>query len=560
VSETIAVEDLIVSEDAVDLETAIRITHRSRLTKSVLRRMQMFSDWLDIDLPSSIPQTDPATRKKQELMGTGGGLGGWRPQDAQYDIHECTTELDVNEYDIRGTPDDFPVPVVVTMEKQTRKVLAVRRGWRRGDKEFRRRMRYVHYGMVPALDFLCLGHMHLLGGHTRALTAAWRVILDAGMFANFPGGMKLKGTRVGPDGNDIHPGPGEWPDIDANGVDDIRKVVMAMPYKEASAVFIQFIQSVAAEAKGLAATIDVEMGEGRTNIPVGSMMAMIEQASQLSAIIHKRLHTAQARELELFKECVSENPEAICKVIPNPNKRWVGKLAFDHVDLVPASDPNVPSQIHRVMLATAMVTMASQNPDIYNKLATHQRAWKAIGVGDADSFLQTNPQPQQPPQDPAAMMAAQAQMTKAQADMQKVQTDQQENQRKAATETVENQVKLQRMQQESQDSAAERQNKLQLGQVALNTELLRQQTEQMRSEAQRETADAKVQAAHVQTGMVQAQSDLQQTKAVAEHVGAAAQIHTHLASAQAAKAKSEADVKAAAAKAKAAAAKPKAKS
>jgi hypothetical protein len=510
VSDTIAVEDLIVNEDAVDLETAIRISHRSRMTKGMLRRMQLFGDWLDVELPATFPQLDPATRKKQELMGTGYGFGGWRPQDTQYDIYETTTDVDLADYGVRGTPDDFPVPVVVSLERQTKKVLAVRRGWRRGDAEFRRRMRYVHYGMVPAINFLCLGHMHLLGGHARALTAAWRVILDAGMFANFPGGMKLKGVRVGPDGNDIHPQPGEWPDIDAAGIDDIRKVVMPMPYKEASAVFIQFINSVASEAKSLAATIDVEMGEGRTNIPVGSMMAMIEQASQLSAIIHKRLHTAQTRELELFKELVAENPEAILKVIPNPQKRWVGQLAFNNVDLVPVSDPNVPSQIHRVMLATAMVTMAGQNPDIYNRLATHQRAWRTIGVGDADSFLQ-QPPPQGAPQgDPAAMMAAQAQMTKAQADMQNVQAKQQENQRKAATETVEAQMKTQQQQAEMQDSAAERAIKLQVAQVGLNTEQIRQETERVRSQAQADTADAKVAASHMQIGVHAAQVGVQQ--------------------------------------------------
>ena len=509
VSDTIAVEDLIVSEDAVDLDTAIRITHRSRLSRTTLRRMQVFGDWLDVELPNTLPQIDPAARKKHEMMGTSYGFGGLRPQDTVYEVCECTTDLDLDELGIKGVPDDLPVPVVVTLDKQSRKVLAVRRGWRRLDPEFRRRMRYVHYGMVPAINFLCLGHMHLLGGHARALTAAWRVILDAGMFANFPGGMKLKGVRVGPDGNDIHPQPGEWPDIDAAGIDDIRKVVMAMPYKEASAVFIQFIQSVATEAKGLAATIDVEMGEGRTNIPVGSMMAMIEQASQLSAIIHKRLHTAQSRELELFKELVQENPEAIIKVIPNPQHRWVGQIAFNNIDLVPVSDPNVPSQIHRVMLATAMVTMAGQNPDIYNRMATHQRAWRTIGVGDADSFLQQAPPQGQQQGDPAAMLAAQAQMTKANADMANVQMKTEENRRKAATETVEAQMKQQREQQELQAGAAERQIKLQVAQVGLNTERIRQESEQVRANAQQQTADAKVAASHAQIGVHMAQGAAQ---------------------------------------------------
>lgn len=506
VCESVGVEDLIVSEDAVDLDTALRITHRSELSQPMMRRMQLYGDWLDIGLPApQVDFLDPAHRKQRELQGlsTSGVL---RQQDQPYQVYECTTDIDLGDYGITGLPE-MPVPVVVTLEAGSRQVLAVRRGWRQGDEQFRRRQRFVHYGMVPALNFLCLGHLHLLGNHTRALRAAWRLILDAGMFSNFPGGVKLKGVKMA--NNNIRPKPGEFPDIDANGIDDIKKVIMPMPYKEASAVFIQFIEGVSSQAKGLAATIDVEMGEGRTNIPVGSMMAMIEQASQLSAVIHKRLHTAQAREFELLKEVIAENPEAITAVIPNPQKRWVGQLAFNNVDLLPASDPNVPSQIHRVMLATALVTMAGQNPDIYDKLATHQRAWRAIGVGDADSFLHAQAPAgggAAPPPDPAQMIQAQAAMMKAQADAQGVQIKQQEQQRKAATETVEAGRQAQRTQQESQDAAAERGIKLAIAHASFQTEQLRQQTEAVRAKAQQDTAEAKVEATRAQAKATKARA------------------------------------------------------
>jgi len=489
VCESIDVSDLIVSQDAVDIDNAMRVTHRAMISPTLMRRMQIFGDWLDITLGTPTPDETESGRAKREL--TGERNMSLRPEDQSFTIYETTTDIDPEElgFNEPDAPPGLPLPYVVTIEKDSRSVLCIRRGWRQGDDRFVRRQRFVHYGMVPSFGFLCLGYVHLLGNSTRALTAAWRLLCDAGMFSNFPGGVKLRGTRTST--NEVAPTPGEWVDVDGQGVDDLRKIMMPMPYKDPSMVFVEFMAQVAQAAKEMGGTVNLATGEGRTNIPVGTMMAMVEQATQVGAIVHKRLHTSQAREFELLKEVIAENPDALAAAIPRPDLRWRGKLEFDDIDLIPASDPNVPSQTHRVMLATALVQIAAENPDIYDKLAVHERAWRTVGVNDTKAFLhpQPPPGPQQP--DPAAAMASQAQQIKAQADLLKAQTDAADSRRKAATEAVETHAKMQKAQTDQQTAAAQAAAKERLAFIEQETERMRLQSEMTRAQAQAAAAAAK---------------------------------------------------------------------
>lgn len=436
VCQSIDVDDLIVPINTVDLDTALRVTHKVEMSQPMMKRMMAFGDWRQLNLG------EPTGVDLEENTGHtmfGPRTANMRVEDRPYIVYEVHLDIDPEDmgWHERGAPANVPLPYVITIERDSRQVLSIRRNWRPGDDRFIKRQMFVHYGMIPAFEFLCLGYVHLLGNSTRALTSAWRLLCDAGMFANFPGGMKIKGIRLGT--NEIAPSPGEWFDIDGNGIDDIRKIVMPMPYKDPSPVFINLLEIISRDSRQLAGTVLQETGEGRTNIPVGTIMAMVEQATQVSAVVHKRLHAAQAREFQLLKEVVSENPESIVRVIPQPDRRWLGKLEFDSVNLVPASDPNVPSQTHRVMLATAIVEVAARNPDIYNRYAAHMRAWRTLGISDAAEFMHF-PMPNPEAANPLAaapMMAAQAQMLKAHADMQKIQAEVEDSRRKAAAEAVE---------------------------------------------------------------------------------------------------------------------------
>jgi hypothetical protein len=498
VSETVGIEDLIVSEDATDLETALRVTHRSEMTDVMVRRMQKFADWVDEPLPTAQPTMDPAKLAQGRIAGISGIMA--RPQDVPHEIYEVTADLDLGDYGVSlPKVPDLPVSYIVTLDKQSSKVLSLRRGWKDGDPQFNRRQRFVHYGMIPSFNFLCLGFMHLLGNQTRALRGIWRLLVTSGMYANAPGGMKAKGVRMST--NDIRPGPGEWPDIDIGSFDDIRKALMPMPYKDVSPQFMALAQAIGQDAMRMAGMAEVEVGEGRTNTPVGTMMSMIEISTQTMSAVHKRLHRAQARELALLRDCFIDNPEALNK-IPGSVRTWSKAAEFANLDLVPASDPNVPSQIHRIQLATALVTVAGTNPDLYDRIAVHKKAWKTIGVNDADAFVLPQPAPMPAagggaaPPDP---LIGQARMAEAQAKIAKVKQDGIDMQRKAAEAELESQHRTTELQAETASKQAEMQARQNIARDQTGIEATRLQIEQLRLAAEHSREERATSAEHQTT-------------------------------------------------------------
>lgn len=468
VSECIYLTDLIVSENTTDLDNAIRVTHKIEMTRGDVKRMQHAGAWRKAELTTPSPVVDQA---KQKIASTQGlNRVGVRPKDQLYTIYECYCELIPEDYGFteKDVPEGLPVPYRVTIDKDSQTVLDIRRIWKEGDENYKRKLPFVMYGLVPGLGFLCLGFLHILGNQTRALTAIWRILIDAGMFSTFPGGVRVKGTRQTT--NEINPGPGEWPEIDTGPIEKIQDALMPLPYKEPSQVLIEFSELIASKADKLGSSMEMQTGEGRTNIPVGTMMAMIEQQTQIMQAVHKRLHTAQKQEMVKLKELFAEDPESLYRSNPRA-RQWQAEELKDLM-LVPASDPNVPAQTHRIMQSTALITLSQNNPDIYDKYKVHKRALRTIGINDAQDFLHP-PVPQQPQQDPR--VAALAAQTKAkeqenQIKMAELQQDNVRQQREAADRVVESQQKDKELQANAQNDALDRQSKEKIAQLKAETE------------------------------------------------------------------------------------------
>lgn len=491
VSECVYLPSLIVSEDATDLETAVRVTHEIYVSKSKMKRMQLAGVWADVTLSEPQAITNQAVRKEKESQGI--NPSGRRPQDQPYTVYECYTDLDPEDFGIveKDAPSGLPLPYRITIDKDSQQVLEIRRNWVQGDEEFKARQRFVKYGLVPGLGFLDYGFLHLVGNQTRALTAIWQLMIDGGMLGNFPGGIKAKGARLVT--NEIVPGLGEWIDVDfaMSGGSKLSDCFMAMPYKDTSVAFLQLAQAIEENARRMSGTIDIEVGEGRTNVPVGTVMAMIEQQTQTAGAIHKRNWTAQKQELMLMRELFLEDPAALTKLNPNPDVEYQLAEEFSDYTLSPFSDPNVPSQIHRIMQAQTLEQMAVTDPQGLNRQAIHIRSFRAMGISDPESLIAPPPppgagQPPPPPMDPASMLKAQAAMQKVQSDqgikqqqaeleVQKLDQQGQEQQRQAATTL-----------QESQERDKDRQTEATLEQQKI--QLQREQVQSQERQHIRETA------------------------------------------------------------------------
>jgi hypothetical protein len=413
--------------------------------------------------------------KKEEVEGINPSYT--RPQDQDHEIYECYCELDLDEF----APKQFkgkgvPLPYRVTIEKESKKILDLRRNWREDDEQCIAKQFFVQFPFIRGLGFYGLGFIHLLGNLTNALTAAYREMLDAGMFNCFPGFLYAKGVGR-QNTNQFRVPPGGGVGIDVGAQQRLQDAVMPLPYKEPGPSFTAFIQHMEEGGRKLAATGDISVGEGKQDAPVGTTLALIEQASKVIDSAHKRLHASQAEEFKLLKERFQDDPEAFWRHNKKPTIQWEKDQfieALEHNDLVPVADPNNPTSLHRIAKAMAIKQLQQGNPALYDAQAVDMRIMRIVDIDPTGLFAA---QPAAPPPDPR-MAAVQA---KAQAEQGKMQILQ-----------LQTQIKAAELQASTQDKAQERASRERIEQMKLQLENMRIQQEQIihAHDLQRDSAES----------------------------------------------------------------------
>lgn len=483
VSVRVDVEDLILSAGATSLAEARRITNQIEMAPSTLKRMQHVGYYRGVALPQPSPQTGVVGEKIAQIEGVNPMPD--RPEDQPYTIWECQCELDIPDY-APGTfkGEGIPIPYVVTIDKDSREVLAVRRDWDEDDDQCQRKDLYVDYPYIPGPGCYGTGMLNLLGNSSAAMTAAWRIALDSGMFANFPGGLISKqGARQ--NSSLIRVGTGEFFPVETGG-GKLSDAIMPLPYKDVTPGLMAMMDKITEQSRGLGASLEIPVSEGLANVPVGTMLANIEQATKVMAAAHKGLHQAQSRELSMIMELFRQDPESFWRHNKlAPKDYWnAQKLlqAFDTYTLVPVSDPNIPSHIHRVATALALVQLIQipQFTSIMSASEVLRRALEALKVDPAGLIVDT-PAPQPNLQDAAKMVDAQAKGKMADAKMADVQAKQQKN------EVDEKQAGA-----EMATKGVQAQTDAQIAATDLTKELVIHASDQQKIDAQNKRADAEL--------------------------------------------------------------------
>jgi hypothetical protein len=368
-------EDIVVPYGASNLETAERVTHVMRKTKNELHRLQVAGFYRDVDLGEPFLDIDEAEKKIAEKL-------GFNPtEDDRYKILELHVNLDLENGD---SEDGIALPYVVTIEKGTGTILAIRRNWNPDDKLKSKRQHFVHYGYIPGFGFYCFGLIHLIGAFAKSGTMILRQLVDAGTLANLPGGLKSRGLRI--KGDDTPIAPGEWRDVDVpSGA--VRDNILPLPYKEPSQVLNQLMNQIIEEGRRFASAADMKVSDMSANSPVGTTLAILERTLKVMSAVQARIYYAMKQEFKLLKGIIRDYTPEEYSYDPEVGDRRAKQADYDNVDVIPVSDPNAATMSQKVVQYQAVMQMAQANPQIYDLPELNKQMLEVLGVKNISKLI-----------------------------------------------------------------------------------------------------------------------------------------------------------------------------
>ena len=384
ISEFVPIDQFYVSYYASDLRNADRYTHVIQKSPVELQKDVAAGVYRDTILPEpSQLSTSGFANKIDTII----GISPSYDKDPQYVLLEQHCYLDIEE-------EDISLPYIVTVEQQSKQILSIRRNYEQNDPNKEKRSHFVHYRFVPGFGFYGLGLIHFLGNLTMSATAAMRSLIDAGQFANLPGGFKAKGVRMVGDNDPI--APGEFKEVEATGI-DLSRAIIPLPYKEPSQTLFQMLGFVTAAGQKFADSTEQVISDAASYGPVGTTMALLEASSKFFSAIHKRLHKSQKDEFRILAKIDYDYlPNEYPYEVPFED-RSIFKKDFDgRVDIIPVSDPNIPSNAHRMMLANMALQMAQQSPPgMFNIEELNRTILNAANMPNIEQILPPKIEPQE---------------------------------------------------------------------------------------------------------------------------------------------------------------------
>jgi len=371
----IPAEDVIIPYGASSAMTSERVTHIMRKTKNDIRKLQVSGFYVDEDLGDPLQFYTDVEKKKAEDQGYN------LSDDDRYQIYEIHVDYDLPGYE---DEDGIALPYVVTLERGTSKILAIRRNWDEDDEHRLKRQHFVQYTYVPGFGAYGLGLIHLIGGYARAGTSLIRQLVDAGTLSNLPGGLKTRGLRIKDDDTPIN--PGEFRDVDVPS-GSVKENIMALPYKEPSQVLLALLNQITDEGRRLGSIADMNISDMSANAPVGTTLALLERQLKTMSAVQARVHYSMKQEFKLLKSIIRDYTPESYEYTPVAGTPQAKRSDYDMVDVIPVSDPNSATMAQRIMQYQAVIQLAQGAPQIYNLPVLHRQMIEVLGIKNADKLV-----------------------------------------------------------------------------------------------------------------------------------------------------------------------------
>ena len=381
ISMFVPAEDIVVPYGASSLESAERITHIMRKTENEVRKLQEAGFYRDIDLGEPVVELDDVEKQKAEENGV------TMTQDNRYRLLEMNVELDLPGYEHtnkKGEATGIALPYIVTIDKGTKEILAVRRNWYEDDSLHMRRQHYVHYQYIPGFGFYGYGLIHLIGGYAKSATMLIRQLVDAGTLSNLPGGLKSRGLRIKGDDTPIQ--PGEFRDVDVPS-GSIRDNILPLPYKEPSQVLFSLFNQIVQEGRSFASSGDMNVSDMSAQAPVGTTLAILERTLKVMTAVQARLHFSMKQEFKLLKVIIADYTPDDYDYEPEEGSRFAKRSDYDSVDVIPVSDPNAATMAQKIVQYQAVMQLAQSAPQLYNLPLLHRQMIEVLGIKNAQKLV-----------------------------------------------------------------------------------------------------------------------------------------------------------------------------
>ena len=377
----IPAEDIVVPYGASSLEGAERVTHVMRKTKNDLLKLMAAGFYMDVELGDPSYELDDIEKQKAEETGMSA------TQDDRFRVLEMHVDLDLKGFEDKdkdGEMTGIALPYVVTVEKGTNKILAIRRNRYEDDKLKTKRQHFVHYQYIPGFGFYGYGLIHLIGGYAKSATMLIRQLVDAGTLSNLPGGLKSRGLRI--KGDDTPIAPGEFRDVDVPS-GSIRDNILPLPYKEPSQVLYTLFQNIVSEGRAFASSGDMNVSDMSSQAPVGTTLALLERTLKVMTAVQARVHYAMKQEFKLLKVIIADYTPEEYDYTPEDAGRRAKKSDYDSTDVIPVSDPNAATMAQKIVQYQAVLQLAQQAPQLYNLPLLHRQMIEVLGIKNANKLV-----------------------------------------------------------------------------------------------------------------------------------------------------------------------------
>jgi len=308
--------------------------------------------------------------------------------------------------------DGVVEPYIVTVDRGTSEVLSIvpdfgpddvelltdETGQPSGVWKINRRRRFIKYGFLPDPKgrFYDIGFGHLLAPLMDVIDSAINMLVDSAHAQVAGGGFVASGLRLQATGQtgSLKFKPGEYKTVSVSG-NDLRAGIVERTFPNPSPVLYQLLEMMLGAAKDIAAIKDVLSGEsGNATMPVGTVLALIDQGLQVFTSIYKRIYRSLKDEYQLIYRCEQDypEPEAYAEVVDDPEADFFADFERSGNDVQPVADPSSITKMQA--LAKAQFLMPFREDPTMDRIAINKRVLEAADIPNVEELMA---KPSEPP-------------------------------------------------------------------------------------------------------------------------------------------------------------------